>query len=174
MDHTDAVYQFVSPGVEFPTKAPPLSRAFGALHGSHSASFLPSSLSPPLSACLPACRTSRSRCQPFTPQIGFFFFAERQPGFSQWLLRTLSPPTVVPHSAIVRAPCCEKQRSGFPLKVSYFKRSFKKNKLELTVAMAACQRKFDRVRYTNSVAIRVTWPKTVSVLNPSNVNNPIT
>lgn len=103
MDPTDAVYQFVSPGVEFPTKAPPLSRAFGALHGSHSASFLPPSR--PLS--LPACRASGSRCQPFTPQIGFFFFAERQPGFSQWLLRTLSPPTVVLHSALAWVPCCE-------------------------------------------------------------------
>lgn len=39
--HTNAVYQFVSPRVEVPTKAPPFSRALGALHGSHSASFLP-------------------------------------------------------------------------------------------------------------------------------------
>lgn len=50
MGHTDTVYQFVPPGVEFPTKTPPLRRALGALHGSHSASFLP--LAPSLSACL--------------------------------------------------------------------------------------------------------------------------
>lgn len=41
MDHTNAVYQFVSPRIKFPTKPLSFCRAFGALHGSHSVSFLP-------------------------------------------------------------------------------------------------------------------------------------
>lgn len=45
MNHTDTVYQFVSPRIKFPTKPLSFCRALGALHGRHSVS---SSLSPPL------------------------------------------------------------------------------------------------------------------------------
>lgn len=51
MDHTNAVYQCVSPRIKFPPKPFPFCRAFGALHhGRHSASFPPLSL--PLSVGL--------------------------------------------------------------------------------------------------------------------------
>lgn len=45
MNHTNTVYQFVPPGIEFPTKSLSFRRALGALHGSHSVFFLPLSLS---------------------------------------------------------------------------------------------------------------------------------
>lgn len=48
MDHTNAVYQFVSPRIKFPTKPPSFCRASGALHVSHPVFFLPLPL--PLSA----------------------------------------------------------------------------------------------------------------------------
>ena len=41
MEHTNAVYQFVSPEIKFPPKPFPFCRAFGALHGRHSDTFPP-------------------------------------------------------------------------------------------------------------------------------------
>lgn len=64
MDHTNAVYQFVSPRIKFPTKPLSLCRAFGALHGGHS--VLPPSLS--------LCRTSGSGCERFELRYSLFCF----------------------------------------------------------------------------------------------------
>lgn len=64
MAHTNAVYQFVSPRIKFPTKPLSLCRAFGALHGGHS--VLPPSLS--------LCWTSGSGCERFALRYSLFCF----------------------------------------------------------------------------------------------------
>ena len=64
MDHTDAVYQFVTPRIKFPPKPFPFGRAFAALHGRHSVSFPPLSFSLSLSLSLspPLCGWQEAGC----------------------------------------------------------------------------------------------------------------
>lgn len=96
--HTNAVYQFVSPRVEVPTKAPPFSRALGALHGSHSASFLP---------LAPSAERQEAAVNRLRRKSASSFC--RLP----WPLGTLSPPTVVFHSAFNTVGVPSGTNSGF-------------------------------------------------------------